>query len=347
LRAVVKSAPGPGAALAEVPEPVPGEDEVLVRVDATSICGSDLAAYEWREWVAERMQPPRVMGHEFCGTVESVGSRVQGIALGDFVAAETHIVDGTCYQCRIGENHVCEKVEIIGFDRDGCFAELVKIPAVNAWRTDRSMPLEVASIQEPFGNAVHSAMQGPLRDQAVLVTGCGPIGLFCIGIARAEGARAVIATDVNDYRMNLGRVMGADLVVNASNYDWMEAARQAAGGHVDVVLEMSGNAIAIEQALRVLRPGGWISLLGLPSRPVTLDLNALVIQKGITMHGIFGRRMFETWEDTRRLLGEGLVDVGPLITHRVGLEDFEEAFQLLRHGECGKIVMFPHGVPVA
>ena len=346
MKAVVKARPEPGVHIAEVPEPRPGEDEILVRVQATSICGSDLAMYEWRDWVAERMQTPRVVGHEFCGTVETVGARVEGVKRGDFIAAETHVVDGTCYQCLIGEQHVCSNVQIIGFDRDGCFAELIAIPAANAWITDRSMPVEVASIQEPFGNAVHSATRGPLRDQVVLVTGCGPIGLFCIAIAKAEGAARVIASDVNDYRAELARTAGADAVVDARRPDSSEALLLAAGRPFDVALEMSGAAPAIEQALRCLRPGGWISLLGLPVEPVRLDLNELVIQKGVTIHGIFGRRIWETWEHTRRLLSPGGgVDVTPLITHRISLEDVEEAMQLLQRGECGKIVIYPRGVP--
>jgi threonine 3-dehydrogenase len=345
VKAVLKPQPGVGVKIAEVPEPVAGDGEILVRVEATSICGSDLAIYDWRDWVAERMQTPRVIGHEFCGTVEAVGPRVETIEVGTFIAAETHIVDGTCHQCLIGEKHVCENVQILGFDRDGCFAEYVTIPAENAWVTDRSMPLEVASIQEPFGNAVHSATRGPLKDQVVLITGCGPIGLFCIGIARAEGARRVIATDINPYRLGLANRMGADALLDTSAGNAVDDIREAAGGPIDVVLEMSGNAAAITQALQVLRPGGWISLLGLPVRPVSLDLNGLVIQKGVSVYGIFGRRIWETWEHTRRYLGTGLVDVSPLITHRIGLDDVEEAMQLLEHGESGKVVMFPGGVP--
>jgi threonine 3-dehydrogenase len=346
LKAVVKARPEPGLQIAEVAEPQPGEDEILVRVEATSICGSDLAIYEWRDWVAARMHTPRVVGHEFCGTVERVGSQVERIAAGDLIAAETHIADGTCHQCLIGERHVCQNVQILGFDRDGCFAELIAIPADNAWITDRSMPIDVASIQEPFGNAVHSATRGPLRDQVVLVTGCGPIGLFCIAIARAEGAARVVATDVNDYRMGLARSIGADAVVDSRRPDAMEAMLAAGGRQFDVALEMSGAGTAIEQALRCLRPGGWISLLGLPISPVTLDLNGLVIQKGVTVYGIFGRRIWETWEHTTRLLGPGGgVDVTPLITHHIGLDDVEEAMQLLQHGECGKIVIYPSGLP--
>ena len=341
MKAVVKTQPGPGVSVTQVAEPVPTPDEVLVRVEATSICGSDLAMYDWRPWVAARMATPRVVGHEFCGVVEQVGARVEHVKVGDFVAAETHVVDNTCRQCLLGEYHVCENVKLLGFDRDGCFAELVAIPAQNAWVTDRSMPLEVASIQEPFGNAVHSTTRGNLRDQAVLITGCGPIGLFCIGIARAEGARVVIATDVSDYRLDLAKKMGADLCIDSREGDPVAAVIAAAGGEVDVALEMSGNALAIQQALTALRPGGWISLLGLPAAPVTLDLNELVIQKGVTVYGIFGRRMFDTWEHTRRYLGGGLVDVSPVITHRMKLDDIEEAMRLLHHGECGKIVMTP------
>jgi threonine 3-dehydrogenase len=346
LKAVVKARPGPGVHIAEVPEPRPGEEEIVVRVEAASICGSDLAMYEWRDWVAERMQTPRVVGHEFCGTVESVGGRVERVKAGDFISAESHVADGTCHQCLIGERHVCQNVQLLGFERDGCFAELIAIPAENAWVNDRSMPIEVASIQEPFGNAVHSATRGSLKDQVVLVTGCGPIGLFCIAIAKAEGAARVVATDINDYRAALGRTAGADTVVDARRSDTEEALLSAAGRPFDVALEMSGAASAIDQALRCLRPGGWISLLGLPVAPVTLDLNELVIQKGITVFGIFGRRIWESWEHTKRLLSPGGgVDVTPLITHHIALDDVEEAMQLLRLGESGKIVIYPRGVP--
>jgi len=345
VKAVVKTGPGPGVTLSEVAEPRPAAGEVLVHVEATSICGSDLAIYEWRDWVAERMTTPRVIGHEFCGEVIEVGNGVTSVKAGDFVAAETHIVDGTCHQCLIGQKHVCQNVQIIGFDRDGCFAELVAIPAENAWVTDRAMPLELASIQEPFGNAVHSSLRGDLRDQIVLVTGCGPIGLFCVAIAKAEGARAVYATDVNDYRLGLARKMGADLALNSAGDDPVPAIVEAGGRQVDVALEMSGHPLAISQALTALRPGGWISLLGLPVRPVTIDLRSLVIEKGVTVHGIFGRRIMDTWKETTRLLGDGLVDVRPMITHRMGLDDIEEAMQLLQSGECGKIVLFPNGVP--
>jgi threonine 3-dehydrogenase len=342
----VKASAGPGLSRLEVPEPVPGEEEVLVRVEATSICGSDLAIYQWRDWVAARMRTPRVVGHEFCGTVEAVGARVETIRPGDFIAAETHVVDGTCHQCLIGEFHVCQNVEILGFDRDGCWAELIAIPAANAWVTDRAMPLEVASIQEPFGNAVHSVPVA-LKDQVVLITGAGPIGLFSAGIARAQGAAAIIVTDINAYRLDLARKMGAGTTIDSRDPDAVDQVVAVAGRQVDVALEMSGAAVAIDQALRAVRPGGHLSLLGLPSAPVTIDLNALVIQKGVTVHGVFGRRIWETWEETRRLLGEGRVDVSPMITHRMALDDVEEAIQLLESGESGKIVMFPGGVPSA
>lgn len=335
-----------GVEIAEVPEPKAGDDEVLVRVEATSICGSDLAIYEWRDWVAERMRTPRVIGHEFCGTIEAVGANVDRVSVGDFISAETHIADGTCHQCLIGERHVCDNLRILGFDRDGCFAELIAIPGDAAWVNDRSMPIEVASIQEPFGNAVHSCTRGNLRDQVVLVTGCGPIGLFCIAIARAEGAARVIATDVNEYRTAMARGVGADAVVDSRRPDAVDAILTAAGRRFDVALEMSGNDVAIDQALSCLRPGGWISLLGLPVAPVRLDLNELVIQKGVTVHGIFGRRIWESWEQTRRLLSPGGgVDVSGLITHHIGLDDVEEAMKLLQSGDCGKIVIYPRGVP--
>jgi threonine 3-dehydrogenase len=346
MRAILKPAPGPGATLADLPAPVPGPDEALVEIQATSICGTDLHIYDWNAWAAGRIKPPRVFGHEMAGYVRQVGERVTQVRVGDYVAAETHIVDHTCRQCRLGLTHICQNVRIVGVDRDGSFAQLVTLPAETLWLTDRRLDAATAALQEPFGNAVHATLAGPIADQTVAVFGCGPIGLCAIGVARAEGAAAVYAVDVNPFRLELAERMGATAVINAKAKDPVVALKAAnSGDEVDVCLEMSGNPVATAQALEVVRSGGWISLLGLGDGPVTLDLNTLVIMKGITVFGVTGRRIFATWERTAALLTSGRVDVAPIITHRLPLEDFEEAMALLKAGKTGKIVLYPNGGP--
>jgi threonine 3-dehydrogenase len=346
MRAILKPAPGPGATLADVPAPVPGPDEALVEIQATSICGTDLHIYDWNAWAARRIKPPRVFGHEMAGHVRQVGDRVTQVRVGDYVAAETHIVDHTCRQCRLGLTHICQNVRIVGVDRDGSFAQLVTLPAETLWHTDPRLDAATAALQEPFGNAVHATLAGPIADQTVAIFGCGPIGLCAIGVALAEGAAAVYAVDVNPFRLELAERMGATAVINARAQDPVVALKAANhGDEVDVCLEMSGNPAATAQALEALRSGGWISLLGLGDAPVTLDLNTLVIMKGITIFGVTGRRIWATWERTSALLTSGRVDVAPIMTHRLPLEDFEEAMALLKAGKTGKIVLYPNGGP--
>lgn len=344
MHAILKPAPGPGATLAELPTPRPGPDEALVEVLATSICGTDLHIYDWNAWAAGRIHPPRVFGHEMAGRVRAVGARVSRVQVGDYVAAETHIVDHTCRQCQLGLLHICQNLSILGVDRDGSFAQFVTLPAENLWRNRTDLDPAIAALQEPFGNAVHATLAGPLNGASVAVFGCGPIGLCAIGIARAEGAAAVYAVDVNRYRLDLAERMGANAVIDASVRDPVGAIREANRHEdVDVCVEMSGHPRAVVQALQVLRGGGWISLLGLGDASVTLDLNTLVVLKGVTVHGITGRRIFETWEQTAALLATGRVDVTPLITHRFALDEFERAMVLLKSGQCGKIVLYPNG----
>jgi threonine 3-dehydrogenase len=253
------------------------------------------------------------------------------------------VVDHTCRQCRRGLYHLCENVRVLGVDRDGSFARYVLLPAENCWRNAPGMSPEVAALQEPFGNAVHAATAGPLRDNAVAIFGLGPIGLCAVGIARAEGAAAVYGIEPNPYRRELAQRMGATAVF-APSATTVEDVRKANGGvGVDVVLEMSGHPTAVQQGLQVLHNGGWISLLGIGDSPVTLDLNDLVITKGITIYGIFGRRIWDTWERTSNYLSTGKVDVSPLITHRFPLDDFQEAMAQVKSGRAGKVVLLPNG----
>lgn len=342
MRAVIKAEAAPGAeiAMVDIPQVAPGE--VLVKVKATSICGTDVHIYAWDPWARRRIKPPMVFGHEFAGEVVEVGKGVTTLEPGDHISAETHIVCGVCYQCRTGQAHICESVSIVGVDRPGSFAEYVIIPEQNAWLNPPDMPPEVASIQEPFGNAVHSALSTDLAGKTVLVTGCGPIGLMAIGIAKAAGASAVYGTEVVPYRLELASRTGADLVLNPKETDVPREIMTATDGSgVDVLLEMSGSPSAMHEGFAVLRRGGYAALLGIPSEPVELDLTNEVIFKGATVYGVSGRQIWRSWYQTKALLSSGAVDVDPIITHRLPLEDFEKGLELMSRGQCGKVVLRP------
>lgn len=339
MHALVKHHAGEGAVLKEVPIPTIGPDEVLVQVKATSVCGTDVHIYTWDEWAQSRVNPPYVFGHEFSGVVVEVGENVQSVKVGDHVSAETHIVCGHCHACRRGDYHICINTQIIGVDRDGCFAEYVAMPASNLWVNHKDLPFENASIMEPFGNAVHTTLSGPVVGKSVAVIGCGPIGLMAIAVAKASGARKVFALDINEYRLNLAEEMGASHLIRSNQEDPVKAVKALTSGEgVDVVLEMSGHPVAIKQGFEMLAHGGRISMLGLPTRSVELDVTNDIVFKGITIHGITGRRMYETWEQAAGLLESGLVDLNPLITHILPLEEFEEGFALMKSGNCGKVV---------
>ena len=341
MRALAKTQAGPGAELVEWPAPAPGPGEVLLRVDAASICGTDYHLFTWDDWAAENLVPPRVLGHELAGTVTATGSGVSRVKEGDLVGVESHLFDWTCAQCRRGDMHLCRNVRVIGVHVDGGFAEQVVIPEANAIESNGLDPAVVA-LQEPMGNAVHAAFVEPIEGRSVLVTGCGPIGLCAVGIAKAAGASLVIATDTEPYRLELARTMGADLVLDAADPATEERIGEATGGDgVEVVLEMSGAAPALEQALRVVTRGGSISLLGIFGEPPQVDLSELVIMKGLRLHGIYGRRVYDTWERTQALLRSGALDVTPIITHRLDLAEWERAFDLIASRHAGKVVLTP------
>lgn len=349
MRALRKTAAEPGASLVEVPVPVPGEGEVLVRVHAASICGTDLHIYDWNEWAARRItRLPMTFGHEVAGTIEAVGAEVHHLEPGAFVAAETHIACGRCSTCRGGRPHICENLRILGVDTDGAFAEFVLLPSANAWVVGEGIHPDVASIMEPFGNGVHAAFGTgggeDIATNAVAVLGCGPIGLFAVGIARSLGAWKVIAIEPNPNRRGKARELGADLSVDPTAVDPVQAVLDETGGvGAEVVLEMSGNAAAIDQGTRMLARGGRMSLLGLPEGPVTLDLNDQVIFKEARLQGITGREMFRTWQQTTTLLSTGRVDVSPVISHRFPLSSYEEAFTTTAAGDAGKVILLPGG----
>ena len=340
MRALVKPAPGPGFEIRSAPVPRPGPGDVLIKVRTGGICGTDLHIAEWDPWAASRMHPPRIIGHEFCGTVVETAPDVRGVAAGDFVAGESHVADGRCRLCRTGQAHICERLEIVGVDRDGAFAEYVVLPAQNAWKMSPDVPPDVAAIMDPLGNAVHTTLAADLAGCTVLVMGCGPIGLCAIPIARRAGAARIVAVDVNDYRLALARRMGADRVVDARDErDVPRVVRTLTDGvGADVLLEFSGSPQGLHAGLAALRNGGFAALLGLPHQPVLLDLTNDVIFKGVRLQGIFGRRLWETWYQAAAFLAAGL-DIRPVITHRFPMERYREAFDLMRSGACGKVIL--------
>ena len=341
MRALAKVRPGPGAEIVERPVPTPGPGDVLLRMDAASICGTDLHLFTWDDWAAENLEPPRVLGHELAGTVIGTGSGVTRVKEGDLVGVESHLFDWTCAQCRRGDMHLCRNSRVIGVHVDGGFAEQFVIPEANAIESNGLDPAVVA-LQEPMGNAVHAAFVEPIEGRSVLVTGCGPIGLCAVGIAKAAGASLVVATDTEDYRLGLARTMGADLALDAADETTEDRIAEATGGDgVEVVLEMSGAAPALDQALRVATRGGRISLLGIFGQTPRVDLSELVIMKGLRLYGIYGRRIYDTWERTQALLRSGSLDVSPIITHRLELADWQAGFDLIASRNAGKVVLTP------
>jgi threonine 3-dehydrogenase len=345
MMAIVKASAGPGAEIREVPVPSCGPSDLLLRVLRAGVCGTDLHIVEWDRWSQGRLKPPVTLGHEFVGEVVERGSGVASFAVGERVTCESHIVCQHCLACRTGRAHVCENTRILGVDVNGGFAQYVCVPAANAWRVPAGITLEAAAVMEPLGNAVHTAFAGPLSACNIGITGCGPIGLFAIGVARAAGAARVIASDVSPYRLDLARRMNADAVVNVAKESLADRARALTdGAGLDGVLEMSGNPDAMCDGLAALRGGGRLSLLGLPKEPFALDWNRLLIFKGITLHGIVGRRLFETWVQMDNLLSSGRLDVRPAITHVMPMSRFDEAIALLRGGNAGKVVLIPWGL---
>lgn len=337
MKALLKKAPGPGFTLADVPEPVIRDDEVLIRVRRTGVCGTDVHIYEWDEWAQGRIKPPLVVGHEFAGDVVEVGKLVTDVKSGDRVTAEGHIVCGRCLPCRTGNSHVCPFTRIIGVDRDGCFAEYIAMPAINVWHLDDEVSFDVGGIHDPMGNAFHTALTADIPGATVLITGCGPIGIFAVGICKAAGASRIIASDVNDKRLSLAKAMGAHDTVHPGEVE--AAVKRATDGlGVDVVLEMSGVAAAIHQAFAQVRVGGRVQMLGIPPRPIDVNFASEVIFKGITIYGVVGRRMYDTWHQMTRFLRSGEFDPTPVITHRFPLEAFDEAMRVIKQGDAGKVI---------
>jgi threonine 3-dehydrogenase len=338
MRALVKVEPGEGLRLEDVQEPEVGINDVLIRVHKTGICGTDLHIYEWDEWAARTIPVPMVVGHEFVGEVAAFGSNVSDFQIGDLVSGEGHVVCGRCRNCMAGRRHLCAHSIGLGVNRPGAFAELVSLPMTNIWHHWAGIDEEVASIFDPFGNAVHTALSFQVLGEDVLVTGAGPIGCMAAAVARFAGARHVVVTDLNPYRLDLARRMGATLAVDPRERDLADVQRELGMTEgFDVGLEMSGNAEALRSMVANMAHGGRIALLGIPTHPIELDLNPLIFNM-LTVKGIYGREMYETWYQMSVMLESGL-DISPVITHRFSHRDFEEAFSVARSGRSGKVIL--------
>lgn len=338
MRAIVKESAAPGLTFKEMPAPRLGPGEVLIRVRRVGLCGTDLHIYHWNHWAEGRVRPPLIIGHEFAGVVEETGPGVTGLAPGDKVTAEGHIACGACFQCRTGLGHICRKVKIIGVDIHGAFADFIVMPAGNVWRIDPQISLDVAALHDPLGNAFHAVMSSDVRGRRVLILGCGPIGLFCVGIAKASGAARIIASEVTESRLAMAKKMGAHRVLNPKKESVDQVVREETEGlGADVVLEMSGSVEAVRQALRAARDGGDVALLGLPNEEVSIDVSRDIIFKGITVRGIVGRRMYDTWHQMRSFLLAGLFDPTPVITHRFSMNEVESAMKAIASG-AGKVL---------
>jgi threonine 3-dehydrogenase len=344
MRALVKTAAQPGLTATTWPDPTPGVTDVVIRVKATSLCGTDAHIYKWDEWAQSRIRPPRIIGHELCGEVVEAGSEVTLVKKGDYVAAESHLTCGACFQCRTGQAHVCKNYRILGIDRDGSFAEYVSLPQGVLWKTSHDIPPEFACVQEPLGNAVDAALAEGVTGRTVLITGCGPTGLFAAAVARTSGAAMIIASDVSEYRLDLAKQVGVDHVLNAKT-DTPESLAATvrtitAGEGVDAALEMSGDPTALHQVFRAVKNGGRVTLFGIPTGSVCFDLPNEIIFKGIRVYGVTGRRLFGTWYRLAGLFKAGL-NTKPVITHTFPMTDFAKGFDLIKSGQCGKVVLFP------
>jgi threonine 3-dehydrogenase len=341
MYALVKPRPGRGLILEERPRPMCSEHNVVVRIEKTGVCGTDVHIFGWDDWAANRLHPPLIIGHEFMGVVEEVGSSVVDIIPGDVVSGEGHIGCGHCFFCRTGQGHICREMTIIGVDRDGCFCNYFCFPARNVWKVAPGIPPEVAAILDPFGNAMHTVMAQSVAGKSVAVMGAGSIGLMACKIASVAGALSVIAIDPQQHKRDLAMRFGATAASDPHEDGWkikvLEHTRESSG--VDVVLEMSGSRAGIRDTFELVRPGGEVALLGIPPADVALNLSESIIFKSVTVRGINGRLMFETWYQCEQFLREGKLDLRPLITHQFSYRDYEAAFSALERGEAVKVIL--------
>ena len=338
MRALYKAERGPGLELRDVPEPVAGPHDVKIRVRKTGICGTDLHIESWDSWADQNLNPPFIPGHEFVGVVTQIGSEVTTAKVGDLVSGEGHIVCGLCRNCRAGRRHLCMNTIGVGVNRDGAFAEYVVVPESNVWLHPQDIDLDLASIFDPLGNAVHTALSFPVVGEDVLITGAGPIGLMAAAIARFVGARFIVITDVNEYRLDLARTMGVDAAINISTHNLADTMKNLGMKEgFDVAFEMSGHQSAMPMILSNVGHGARIAALGLPKDPISFDW-AKVVTHMVTIKGIYGREMYETWYSMNSMVQKGL-DISTVITHRFVASDWQQAFELARTGNCGKIIL--------
>jgi threonine 3-dehydrogenase len=342
MYAVVKEKPEHGAVYKEVEVPEIGPEQILIKVESTSICGTDHHIYKWNKWAQNNIKPPQIMGHEVAGEVVKVGSRVEKVNIGDFVSSETHIPCGHCYQCQTGQEHICSNMKILGVHQDGVFAEYAVLEEVDVWKNDASLKKDFASIQEPLGNAIDTILPGNVAGKEVLITGAGPVGLIAVAVAKTFGAANILVSEPNKYRRDLSKKMGADHVVNPIENNLLDVVYDIFGKKgVDFTAEMSGNPTAIKNGIKAVTAGGIVSLLGLPDNEVSMDLTNDIIFKNIKVIGVTGRKMFSTWHIASNLLKGNRIDLSPVITHKFDLKDFEKGMKLMDEGNCGKIILKP------
>lgn len=337
MNALLKPTAGPGLELRQVPIPEPGPGEVLIKIHKTAICGTDIHIYNWDNWAQQNIKPPVIIGHEYVGEVYKLGSGVTSFTVGQRVSGEGHITCGTCPDCKSGNIQFCPKTNSVGVNRNGAFAEYLCIPATNVIPIDESFPEDVVSFFDAFGNATHSSLMWDLRDKNVLITGAGPIGIMSAGICKHKGCRKVVITDVNEYRLDLAIKMGADVAVNISKEDLKDVmSNLGLDDGFDIGLEMSGNGTAFNQMISSMRNGGKISLLGLSGQPLQVDMNAIIL-KGLQLQGIYGRKL-ENWKQMSEMVKNGF-DLTPMITHRFHFSQFKEAFEEMKTGRSGKVIL--------
>ncbi|PKL24442.1 MAG: L-threonine 3-dehydrogenase [Spirochaetae bacterium HGW-Spirochaetae-3] len=338
MKALVKKSPEVGLWMEDVPMPSVDDNDLLIKVKKTAICGTDVHIYKWDAWSQRTIKTPMTIGHEFVGEIVEMGRAVQGYSIGERVSAEGHIVCGVCRACRAGKRHLCPNTQGIGVNRTGCFAEYVSVPASNAWHVHDSIPDEIAAIFDPYGNATHTALSFDMVGEDVIITGAGPIGCMAAAIARHVGARNVVITDVNDYRLDLAKKLGATRTVNVAKENLKDVIKQLdMVGGFDVGMEMSGSPQAFEQMLANMYNGGRIALLGILPNGAGIDWEK-VIFKGLFLKGIYGREMFETWYKMQTMLRSGL-DIAPVITHRYAFDDFQAGFDAMLSGQSGKVIL--------
>jgi threonine 3-dehydrogenase len=338
MKALVKSQAEPGLWLEDVPVPEIGIDDVLIRIDRTGICGTDLHIYNWDAWAQKTIPVPMTVGHEFVGVIEEIGSNVIDFRPGDYVSGEGHVVCGHCRNCLAGRRHLCNDSKGIGVNRPGAFAEYLALPKTNVWYHDPEIPRDIQAIFDPFGNAVHTALSFPVLGEDVLITGAGPIGAMACAVVRHAGARFVVVTDVNPFRLELAKKMGATLTLDVRSQSIAEAQKQLDMKEgFDVGLEMSGNPDAFRDMIENMCHGGTIAMLGIPSEPIAIDWNTVIFNM-LTIKGIYGRRMYETWYKMTVMIQSGL-DISPVITHRFHYTEFEQGFTVMRTGDSGKVIL--------